>query len=91
MFWRKKKTVNNGMQLYAFNFSIGYYYVSGLAPERIGIEMNDHIVRLRTDALCTLSRAWKTYWNYACIYESELPFPIPFQKCEIVATSIQKN
>lgn len=80
MFWRKKKTVNNGMQLYAFNFSIGYYYVSGLAPERIGIEMNDHIVRLRTDALCTLSRAWKTYWNYACIYESELPFPIPLSE-----------
>lgn len=77
MFWRKKKTVNNGMQLYVFNFSIGYYYVSGLAPERIGIEMNDHIVRLRNDALCTLPPAWKTYWRYACIYESELPFPIP--------------
>jgi hypothetical protein len=80
MFWHKKKTANNGMQLYVFNFSIGYYYVSGLAPERIGLEMNDHIVRLRNDAMCTLSPAWKTYWNYACIYESELPFPIPLSE-----------
>lgn len=76
MFWGKKKNVDNSMRLYKFNFSVGYFYVSGLSPEPIGLEMNDHIVRLRNDALCTLSRAWKTYWNYACIYESEFPFPI---------------
>lgn len=34
MFWGKKKNVDNSMRLYKFNFSVGYFYVSGLSPKR---------------------------------------------------------